>query len=357
MEREADSSSLLDRFRKAITEASVDQWQDLQRIIDSLALFSSNESLDDLTTKSIPLLSIDYHLAIAYFNLPTESPSERRSNILQGVDYLANFLQRMEEYEILVGGEKTKRELHELLQLDDLEEENNENNFLTLSQTSREDKIERFKRKRQLQVESRQLESLKERRCRLCMPNEELMDGHDEESLERTLELNILSINMLEALDEWKQALRELPMLAMQLKMNPAEKQYREGSLKPPGPRPPFKLTHITQDSLTGQLKIRKEEVRSNVFQPGWNQPTMSLEELAEKEILEARQRQEKEQQASQINKDIPKRYNDLVQEGLEDNANLVDASAKLDRDWDDWKAENPKGSGNKMGDRGDRNF
>jgi hypothetical protein len=41
----------------------------------------------------------------------------------------------------------------------------------------------------------------------------------------------------------------------------------------------------------------------------------------------------------------------------MEDDANLVDASAKLDRDWDDWKAENPKGSGNKMGDVGDRNF
>ena len=38
-------------------------------------------------------------------------------------------------------------------------------------------------------------------------------------------------------------------------------------------------------------------------------------------------------------------------------NATLVDASAKLDREWDEWKEANPKGSGNKMGDRGDRNF
>ena len=43
--------------------------------------------------------------------------------------------------------------------------------------------------------------------------------------------------------------------------------------------------------------------------------------------------------------------------DGLEDDKDLVDASAKLDRDWDDWKDENPRGSGNKMGDRGDRNF
>jgi len=186
-----------------------------------------------------------------------------------------------------------------------------------------------------------------------------MMDGYDEESLERILELNILSVDMLDALDEWKQALRELPMLATQLKtisMNPKEKQYREDSSKPSIERPPLKLTHITQDSLSGKLQIRKEEIRSNVFRPGWNQPTMSLEDLAEKEIRDARQLQETEK-VSQINKHIPKRYNDLIQEGLEDDADLVDASAKLDREWDDWKAENPRGSGNKMGDRGDRNF
>lgn len=359
MEREPESISLLERFRKATSEKSIKQLQEVQRLSDSLALFSSNESLDDLTTKSIPLLSIDYHLAIAYLNLQIESPAERKSNILHSVNYLASFLQRMEEYEILVGGEKTKRELHALLQLDVQHEESDENKLLTLSTTSREDKIEQFKRKRQLQEESEQLESLMARRRRLGISNDEMMDGYDEESLERTLELSILSVDMLDALDEWKQALRELPMLAMQLKMtstNPKDKPYREDSSKPSIERPPLKLTHITQDSLSGKLQIRKEELRSNVFRPGWNQPTMSLEDLAEKEIRDARQRQETEK-VSQINKHIPKRYNDLVQEGLEDDADLVDASAKLDREWDDWKAENPRGSGNKMGDRGDRNF
>ena len=41
----------------------------------------------------------------------------------------------------------------------------------------------------------------------------------------------------------------------------------------------------------------------------------------------------------------------------MEDDADLVDKSAALDRKWDEWKEENPRGSGNKMSERGDRNF
>jgi hypothetical protein len=35
-----------------------------------------------------------------------------------------------------------------------------------------------------------------------------------------------------------------------------------------------------------------------------------------------------------------------LRKDGQEDDADLVDASAALDRQWDDFKDENPRGSG-----------
>lgn len=34
--------------------------------------------------------------------------------------------------------------------------------------------------------------------------------------------------------------------------------------------------------------------------------------------------------------------------DGDEDDAELVEQAAHYDRAWDDWKAENPRGSGNK---------
>ena len=83
----------------------------------------------------------------------------------------------------------------------------------------------------------------------------------------------------------------------------------------------------------------------------------MSLEELAEKEVAAAMERDEKQKLAEASQKDAPRKYEDLVRDGMEDNSDLVDASADLDRRWDDFKDENPRGSGNKRGDVGDRNF
>ena len=35
----------------------------------------------------------------------------------------------------------------------------------------------------------------------------------------------------------------------------------------------------------------------------------------------------------------------------------MAESGAALDRAWDDWKDQNPRGSGNKRADQGDRNF
>lgn len=42
------------------------------------------------------------------------------------------------------------------------------------------------------------------------------------------------------------------------------------------------------------------------------------------------------------------RRYKQLEMDGDEDDEDLVEQAAHHDRAWDDWKAENPKGSGNK---------
>jgi len=51
-------------------------------------------------------------------------------------------------------------------------------------------------------------------------------------------------------------------------------------------------VTHI--DSIGGQLRIRQEEIRSWVFQPGYNLPTMSLEEYAAMEMRAAKEAEER---------------------------------------------------------------
>ena len=47
--------------------------------------------------------------------------------------------------------------------------------------------------------------------------------------------------------------------------------------------RPGLSLTHISPDG-----SVRKEQLKSQVFRPGHNQPTMGLEEFADMEVADA---------------------------------------------------------------------
>jgi hypothetical protein len=42
--------------------------------------------------------------------------------------------------------------------------------------------------------------------------------------------------------------------------------------------------------------------------------------------------------------------YKQLEEQGKEDNEELVDKATDYERYWDEWKEQNPKGIGNKMG-------
>jgi len=242
------------------------------------------------------------------------------------------------------------------------------NIFGRVAPVDRDAKIARYKAKQQQRQEIEKLKALMDRRKRCGVAPEDEMDGHDLDSLERSLTLKELHMFKVEALENWVQSVQELPMIERMIKMD-AERQQNEkytgngdNSIDPNRRPPPpsnkgLQVTHISQDAATGQLRFKRDEIRSKVFQPGWNQPTMSLEELGEREYREAMERGERQKQAEAGRIHEPKRYEELLKDGMEDNAELVEASAKLDRDWDEWKDQNPRGSGNKMANRGDKNF
>jgi immunoglobulin-binding protein 1 len=369
-----ETGSIAERYHEAVQQVAsapseaVAKLELLRRDVSALALFSSNEGMDDISTKSLSLLSLEHHLAMATLALPTAvgQSKERRARIVQSMVLFAAFLQRLETLEFL--SESHIRDLHELLDTnaEDCEEPSQQQQLLPRMTAGqhREAKIARFRAKQQVQSDVQRLESTQQRRGRLGVQPQEEMDGHDQDSLERALVLKSLEICATEAIDEWLQALRELPMIDMAIQMEEqrcAMDRHRGGppmdDSRPPPSNKPLQLTHITLDSMTGQLNIRKEEVLSQVFRPGWNQPTMSLEELGDREREQAIERGAQQKISEEQQKHQPRRYEQLLKDGMEDNKDLVDASAELDRKWDDWKAENPRGSGNKMGDRGDRNF
>lgn len=329
--------------------------ESVQRDAIALSLFSSNETIEDVSTKSISFLAVENFLAVALTNLPVApgKMAERKAHILRSLDLWSAFLGRLERLELLSIEEV--REYHELMEEVDISK--------PMAAPSRDSKIAKFKAGQQVKKEMEHLKALRERRQRFDLDADEEVDGHDEESLDRDVALKELAMHKIDALDNWSQTKRELPMVEMMAKMEEERRgtDSHRGSAANQDQRPrpsgkPLQVTRITKDAV-GQLQIKREEVRSKVFRPGWNQPTMSLEELGEREYREAVEREERQKQAETEQAKQPRRYEDLLRDGMEDNAELVDASATLDRNWDDFKDENPRGSGNKHAMRGDKNF
>ena len=364
--------SLEDRLDKAraMVESSpkecIPLLDSIQRDVQALSLFSKNETIEDISTKSIPFLAIDHFLAIALGNLPVEPGKiiRRKENIERSLTLWGHFLERLEALEILSKEETS--EFHRLLEA--REEGSSSDPFARGIPVDRDAKIARYKAKQQQRQEIEKLKALMDRRNRCEIAPEDEIDGHDLESLERSLMLKELQIFKVEALENWSQSVRELPMIERMIAMDSERQQTQKhtgnrdnnigfDSRRPPPSNKGLQVTHITQDKATGQLRFKRDEIRSKVFQPGWSQPTMSLEELGEREYQQAIEREERQKQAEAQRITQPKRYEELVRDGMEDDAKLVEASAKLDRDWDDWKDANPRGSGNKMANRGDKNF
>jgi len=84
-----------------------------------------------------------------------------------------------------------------------------------------------------------------------------------------------------------------------------------------------------------------KEELQSKVFQPGFGQPTMTLEEFGDKEY-ERMMAAEKQQKQAEMNRK-------LEEDEGSDKDEASDKKTLKDRSWDDWKDEHEKGAGNKM--------
>jgi len=330
--------------------------ESVQKDIVALSLYSSNETIEDVSTKSLRFLALEHFLAMALVNLPAGpgKMQERKANINRSLALWSAFLGKLEQMELLSNEEV--REYNDLLEEVDIDK--------PMLAPSRDAKIARFKAKQQAKNEMGRLQAMRERRNRCGVAAEEEMDGHNEESMERTIVIHELSVHKEEAFENWSQSKRELPMIEMMVKMEEDRQRTErhrgatpvQDQRPPPRSAKPLQLTHITKDAA-GRLQVKRDEIRSKVFRPGWNQPTMTLEELGEREYQQAIEREERQKQAESQRANAPRRYEDLVRDGMEDNAELVDASAKLDREWDDWKDANPRGSGNKMANRGDKNF
>jgi immunoglobulin-binding protein 1 len=378
---------------------SINLFESLQHKIHLAALFSRNESLDDIPTSSLSLLSVEYHLAKAFLQLRIQSSKDRLKNVNRAIELFHLFLSRCHDYdsllnEVVAGQYSTLISIHDAHHGNGNDDGNdttaniNTNTNIpqcsssyhyTLPPQSRDDKIQNYKITKSTSAIIANYKSKLDQRTRLSLSQDEEFDGYDYDTLLRSLTIQELNLYAFDSISEIYSTSLELQMLNMSMKDEERlqhEHHYRHGQRNrqqqdeydnqkvqrrrhPDNNQSnkPMTLTHVTQDPVTNQLLFQKEVVQKTIFRPSWNQPTMSLSELGEKEMKEAQERSERQAESEKEKMNQPRRYEYLLRDGLEDDDKLVDASAKIDREWDNWKDENPRGSGNKMGDVGDRNF
>ncbi|CEG47156.1 tor signaling pathway regulator [Plasmopara halstedii] len=307
-------------------------------------VLSSNEQFFELQNTQLYAICLEYYLGMltlkqTFFQRgqssdKTSGPSDNTCNVMYRIKclreadvFLTKFLDRSESIGLLT--ETKRREQYERL----------EGKQFCIS---RDEKIKRFKL--QSDMEKKLQEVIKRRKSKL--DENDCGQGQDDmEDIEREQLLTFIQLSVVKSMEEQASLHQERDMLESMLKLNEAsdEKDLFSEKHRPP---PPLQNQGIKITRINSQMEMQREIIRSSVFKPGHRLPTMTLEEYADREAAEAIERQKSEKDVPQG----PRRYDQLKEDGDEDDEKLVEEATYRDRAWDDWKDANEKGIGNKKG-------
>ncbi|KAL4802296.1 TAP42-like protein [Aspergillus unguis] len=318
-----------DSYRSDVN-ATIAKFEECQRLVDALSMFSSNELLEDISTSDLQYLTVEYHIA----ELLQRSYSSDRASTLQRVfAQYEKYIARLEDYELLSSKDK---KLHERLVA-------NPSTF-SLSQTKdpttqRETKIARFKEEKELK-----------QRLDYYTENQKKLQSDDDDVRQLYLaEINLYTHQSFQSLDLLS---RELSVISMMVNKPPQPDTSEEDArgrdkrsnesyserLDPPisellgrGKAGPI----LSKDGKPMQpftLLDRRTQVRDGVFRSGHNLPTMTIDEYLEEEKRRGNILKGGEPEPVEVD---------------EDDLDKADEETMKARQWDEYKEANPRGSGN----------
>ncbi|TPX48020.1 hypothetical protein SeLEV6574_g02289 [Synchytrium endobioticum] len=298
-------------------------------MVRQLSLFSNNEQLDDIVTTDLRYILVDFYLGDV--TLKQVSPSLNPLQVINvGEMYLSRYLTTLDDYGILPAHDATR--WHAMIQ------KNEAGDLIASSRpeqaVSRDEKIARYKREKETKM---RLQDLFARR----------QDQDADEAVERDIILTSATLYAKSALESIKLIRDERVLLLQMEKARRDDKGDGSSTLdKHSAERPDWRrLNGPLMDSERRILRpfvitSKREELRRGVFRPSWNLPTMTIEEYLD---LEA----ERGNILHGTGDDnLKKEVDDLDYEAQ-------DQETLKARDWDDFKDANPKGSGNRGGNRG----
>ncbi|ORY28934.1 TAP42-like protein, partial [Rhizoclosmatium globosum] len=303
-----------------------------QSMVRELGIFSENEPIDEINTLDLRFLLIDYYSSVLSLKQqPQHAPNLIRSVATKNQDRIAvlksslasfdSFLFALEMIDALADDDK-------LFVLDP-------NAAFAVPKDpalARAAKIERFKREKALKEKLKVLQAAVDeaRKDTAKSSGNNNNKKEDEEPVElrdddlyRSLMLTTIQLCVQKSLEEMKMAREELDMLEQIAKMEamPDTLLTKDGK-----PRQPFLITN----------QSKRQEFQKGVFQPGYNLPTMTVDEFLANEFARGN-----------VISGGGKMPEKVVKEDLGEEAD--DLETYKARAWDEYKDDNPKGWGNRM--------
>lgn len=346
--------------------------QQCEALIDKLALFSSNEQKDDISTGDLKYLLVPY--LKAEFLEKAES-SDRLQAIKSASLYLKVFISSCESLDLLPDAEMSA--VNQEVQ--------------TTGEKRRATKIARFKRAKAAESKLQEIRERRERRGRsrgaaakgsMVEHGEDHIEDEFEEE-EREAWIAQIALSLCKALDLLEMLKLEEELLAVRHENGPdaptqamlderaskAEAWHKDAASKSKTTKPAQSITCATfaQDVIEGRASLgqghdhrhqplfgpaslvgdtittERQRLAAQVFQPSHRLPTMSIEEAGLKEMKIMKEWTERNAKLQE------EANSSWAREPKKENESDDDEAAEYKaRAWDDWKDENPRGSGNK---------
>jgi len=302
-------------FQGQLNEAltSLDLCSTLMR---QLALFNTNESAVELSTTTLRLLLLDAYRGEL---IQKRADKDRETLLLTAKDCLENFLKLCGDYGLLDVEDIKRWKIFE------------EKEETPPRQVSREEKIARYKREKAAKDKVEALQRTLER-------GEEALDDDD---LARDHVLALVDYHVKQALDDLDVILAELILVREMKKRTTTEVKIDvndQVEMAPPKRAEGPLLSSSGKVLRTFVITGKRDELKAQVFQPGWRLPTMTVDEYLQREY----------ERGNIISNDRTSQKKEKGED--EDDMEKEDEKTYKAREWDEFKDANPRGAGNRTG-------
>lgn len=327
----------------------------IQLIVDRLDLFSDNESLNEINVSYIQFINLDYYLGLLYSDYlwnpksgqapEASDPIEfKEMNITIAKSKLVRFIAQLDNYGEVLSKSQSSR-------VNSFKEIYNPTYDELVSYSNpalkRADKIENYKLEKELKGKLQILNDYYNQNSEKGEDEDDSMFERFDEEIVKAIYIDQLRLFSISAFNN-------LELLSMELQVLSNRPKQRITEIDPPKSKEepsmendygytskleslPFKNKSKISDLISKQGKIlqpftitsNKQDLKLKVFGTGQVLPSMSVEEYLDYELANGK----------------------MMKEEVKDEKNDSDSDNSDEelekRQWDDWKDDNPKGSGN----------